>query len=125
MDRGIERQAKGDLDGAIEDFTKTISLKPQPLILAAAYNNRANALISKHDLAGAISDYGKAIEVLPGDPENYYNRGVLFLNQSDYDQAIADFSKAIELAPGLTLAYNNRANARKAKVTSKEPGRLQ
>jgi tetratricopeptide (TPR) repeat protein len=65
MDRGIERQAKGDLDGAIEDFTMTISLKPQALVLAAAYNNRANALTSKNDLAGAIAITAKQSRSFP------------------------------------------------------------
>src|SRR2546423_10874718 len=77
MDRGLARQSKGDLDGAIEDFTKVISMKPLALVLAAAYNNRANARLSKNDIDGAIADYTSAIGVLPGDPENYYNRGAL------------------------------------------------
>src|SRR5215831_10042353 len=98
MDRGIERQNKGDLDGAIEDFSKVISMRPQAMVLAAAFNNRANARFGKNDIEGALADYSKAIEVLPSDPENYYNRGVLYLNKADYDHAIADFSKAIELA---------------------------
>src|ERR1041384_660867 len=97
MDRGLERQTKGDIEGAIEDFSKVISMKPQALILAAAYNNRANARASKNDLAGAIADYSSAIEVLPSHPENYYNRGSLLLGKGDYDRAIADFSKAIEI----------------------------
>src|SRR5438067_653383 len=86
MDRGIERQNKGDIDGAIEDFTKVIAMKPQALVLAAAYNNRANARVSKNDVDGAIGDYTSAIEVLPTDPENYYNRGVIFLGKGDNDR---------------------------------------
>ena len=50
IDRGIERQNKGDLDGAIEDFSKAISLRPQTMVLAAAYNNRANARVGKNDV---------------------------------------------------------------------------
>ena len=55
MDRGLERQSKGDLDGAIDDFTKVISMKPLALVLAVAYNNRANARLSKNDIDGAIA----------------------------------------------------------------------
>ena len=69
MDRGLERQSKGDIEGAIEDFSKVISMKPQALILAAAYNNRANARASKNDVDGAVSDYSSAIQVLPSDAE--------------------------------------------------------
>src|SRR5690242_7067332 len=75
--RGVTRRSQGDIEGAIEDFTKAISLKGIPMILAAAYNNRANALLSKNDVEGALADYTKAIELQPTDYENYYNRGVV------------------------------------------------
>jgi tetratricopeptide (TPR) repeat protein len=41
--RGIARETRGDSDGAIEDFTKAIELKPE---YGAAYYSRA-ALYSK------------------------------------------------------------------------------
>ena len=63
--RGLERQAKGDLDGAIDDYTKAIELKAKANILATVYNNRANARMAKNDLDGAIADYGKASELEP------------------------------------------------------------
>ena len=71
MDRGLERQSKGDLEGAIEDFSKVISMKPLALMLAAAYNNRANARTSKNDIDGAIN----WLENLPSDgPEALVDR---------------------------------------------------
>src|ERR1700682_2263070 len=63
--RGLERQGKGDIEGAIDDYTKAIALKARPNTIAIAYNNRANARMSKSDLEGAISDYSKAIEIQP------------------------------------------------------------
>ena len=109
--RGVSRRSQGDVEGAIEDFTKAISLKGLPIIIAAAYNNRANALLSKNDVEGALADYTKAIELAPTDHENYYNRGVVLLNKNSLDLAIADFTKVIELQPQFSLAYNNRGNA--------------
>ena len=44
--RALERQSQGDFDGAIEDYTKAIQLKPKALDLAAVYYNRANARLS-------------------------------------------------------------------------------
>src|SRR4051794_36372602 len=41
--RGLDRQNSGDLDGAIADYTKALSLKAKPAIQATIYNNRANA----------------------------------------------------------------------------------
>jgi tetratricopeptide (TPR) repeat protein len=113
--RGLEKQSHGDLDGAIEDYTKAVSLKAKPIITATAYNNRANARLSKNDFAGAIADYGKAIELQPDNYENYYNRGVALMDNNVLDIAIADFTKAIELAPSFALGYNNRGNAFSAK----------
>ena len=45
--RGLEKQGKGDLDGAIEDYTAALALKgAKASTLAIAYNNRANARMS-------------------------------------------------------------------------------
>src|SRR5437016_13269374 len=68
--RGLERQGKGDLDGAIHDYTKALGLKAKPSTIATVYNNRANARMNKTDLEGAIADYTKDIEA---QPDNYGN----------------------------------------------------
>src|SRR5215510_9686855 len=74
--RGLDRQNSGDLDGAIADYTKALSLKAKPVTLATIYNNRANAFMGKNDLAAAIADYGSAIQLQPSNYENYFNRGI-------------------------------------------------
>src|SRR5258706_15549321 len=83
--RGLERQGKGDLDGAIDDYTKALGLKAKLSTIATAYNNRANARMNKNDLEGAVADYTKAIEIQPNDYENYYNRGVARSAKGDND----------------------------------------
>ena len=77
--RGLNRQNSGDLDGAIADYTKALSLKAKAAIQATVYNNRANAYMAKNDLAAAITDYGNAIELQPSEFENYFNRGIALL----------------------------------------------
>src|SRR6266849_8207628 len=113
--RGLERQGKGDIEGAIDDYTKAVALKARPSTIATAYNNRANARMSKNDLEGAISDYSKAIEIQPGEYENFYNRGVARLAKGDNDGAIADFSRALEISPRFPLAYNRSEERRVGK----------
>jgi len=54
FDRGVARFDKGDLDGAIADWTQAIRLNPQ---LAEAYTNRGLARAHKGDLDGAIADF--------------------------------------------------------------------
>lgn len=58
--RGLARQAEGDHDGAIEDFTKAIELNPN---LAQAYASRGVSKEAKGDGAGAKSDYSKSIQI--------------------------------------------------------------
>ena len=63
---------KGDLDGAITDYSKAIEIFPQ---LTGAYYGRGSALRDKGDLDGAIADYSKAIEIKPIFTDAYYARG--------------------------------------------------
>src|SRR6266545_3627431 len=97
--RGLAREAKGDLDGAIADFNRAIELDPK---LAISYHNRGLAQKAKGDQDGAIP--------------NYNNRGITKEGKGDHDGAIADYSRAIELDPKLaifcvdgTIADYNRA----------------
>src|SRR6516165_6350133 len=54
--RGNDLAAKGDLDGAIVDFTAAIAFDPD---LAIAYCNRGRAHQMKGDLDNAIVDYNR------------------------------------------------------------------
>ena len=109
---GFAKQMKGDLDGAIVDFSKAIELDPK---LAVAYHNRGTAKRIMGDLDGAIADSSKAIELDPQDAFAYYDRGVTKQAKGDLDGAIADCSKAIELEPSNASAYFHRGMAKKAK----------
>src|ERR1017187_4010260 len=109
---GVAKQAKGDLDGAIADFTKAIELRPD---LAISFEYRGKAKQAKGDLDGAIADFTKAIELKPDDAVAYSNRGFAKQAKSDLDGAIADNTKAIELRPDLAISYKYRGEARYAK----------
>jgi lipoprotein NlpI len=100
------------LDGAIEDFTKAIQLKPG---YAAAYYNRGTLEQLKGEVGCAIMDYTKAIELEPDLAVAYSNRGTAKQSKGDFDGATADFTKAIELKPDYADAYCNRGFANQAK----------
>src|SRR5947209_14999987 len=95
-DRGIARKAKGDLDGAIADYDRAISLNPT---YALAYYNRGIARGDKGDLNGAIADYTKAVELNPDYVSAYYNRGNVRRERGELDEAVADYTKASALNP--------------------------
>ncbi len=63
---------KGDLDGALKDYTEAIRLKPD---LAEAYNNRGVARAAKGDPDGALKDCTEAIRLKPDYAGAYNNRG--------------------------------------------------
>lgn len=111
-DSGVEKQAKGDLDGAIADFAKVIELAPKE---ADAYFNRGTAETGKSDWDGAIADFDIAVQLKPEYADAYGWRGVVKEAKGDLDGALADYNKAIELNPGLAKAYDHRGKVKQAK----------
>ena len=106
--RGLAKSDKGDLDGAIADYTRAIELDPK---YASAYHNRGIAKSDKGDLDGAIADYSGAIELDPKFSAPYQGRGKARRIKGDLDGAIVDYNRAIELDPKNVYAYTSRGTA--------------
>jgi tetratricopeptide (TPR) repeat protein len=70
--RGIARQVKGDIEGALRDYNEAIRVKRD---YAAAFNNRGLAWRAKGDIKGALRDYSAAIRLKPDDADAFNNRG--------------------------------------------------
>ena len=62
-DRGVAKWRLKQLDGAIQDFTKSVSLNPD---YAPAYNNRGAAYMDMDRIDEAYRDFDKAIALSPG-----------------------------------------------------------
>jgi tetratricopeptide (TPR) repeat protein len=103
--RGNARQAKGDLDGALQDFNEAIRLKPNE---ALPFNNRGIARKVKGDLDGALADYDQAIRLKPNEALPFNNRGTARKVKGDLDGALADYDQAIRLKPDYANAFYNR-----------------
>jgi len=110
--RGVARQKKGDLDGALADYSRAIELNAQD---ATAYNDRGLAKVAKGDLDGALADYDRALEISPRNFEIRTNRGVVRQRKGDLDGALADYNGAIKLWRKYAPAYSNRARVLMAK----------
>lgn len=106
--RGRARERIGQLDGAIEDYSRAISLQPD---YAGAYVNRGAVRFRKDLLDEAAADLDRAIALDPSLPEAYVNRALTFTAMRRYDLAIADYSSAISLQPGSAETYNRRGLA--------------
>jgi len=92
--RAVAKQALGDFEGAITDFSKAIKIDPT---IAGFYSNRGVAKKSLKDYQGALKDYSKAIKI---DPKSFVFlslRGSLKMELKDYKGAISDYSKSINL----------------------------
>ena len=97
---GEAKSDKGDLDGAIADYTLAIQLNPK---FARAYHIRGNAKFRKGDLDGAIADLSQAIQLGPKDAEAYSLRGAAKQSKGDLDGAIADRNQARQLDPNVKI----------------------
>jgi tetratricopeptide (TPR) repeat protein len=125
--RGLIKKQKGDLEGAIADFSRAIELDPK---YSQAYSARGSAKLWKNDpemakvnyqryakskegdLDGAIADFNRAVELDSKNVNAYLGRGIARRQKGDLEGAIADNDRAIELDPKNDSAYNNRANIR-------------
>jgi len=103
--RGVERQNKGDMDGALADYTKAIELDPKN---SFAYNNRGNIKQDKGKPKEAIVDYQNAIAINPGHASAHFNLAHAYQGRKDYEGAIYQYTKAIEAKPDYAMAYANR-----------------
>ena len=98
----------GQLDMAIEAYSKSIDLKPH---VASYYNNRGIVYRKKGEVELAIRDCNKAIQLKSDFANAYISRGISYRIKGDYDQAITDYTKAIEFKPDSADAYYNRSKA--------------
>jgi len=87
-------QAKGDLDRAIEDFSRAVLISSD---FADAYFNRGRVFQRKGDLDASVSDLNRAAEIHPADPLNYLRCGFVRLRQGRDAEAHKDFEKSLSL----------------------------
>ena len=101
FNRGILKYDRGDLYGAIADYTKAIEINPND---ADAFFNRALAKEDLRDYYGAIADYTKSIEINP-EVDVYINRSLLKEKMGDLYGACFDAKKAVKLGD---RSYDNK-----------------
>lgn len=96
LSRGLAYSGKGELDKALADMNKAISLQSDN---AFAYPNRASVYEKQDEVDKAIADYAKAIKLNPKFPFPYRGRGLLLLKKGKDAEAEADFAKYLQLNP--------------------------
>ena len=112
VEKGIIHFARGDVDGAISEFSAAIRINPKDYL---AYYHRAKAYEYQEQPRNAVDDYGM---VVGAGPQYFlfgyacYYRGLLCLQLRRFDEALIDYNLIID-QPGLPKtirahAYNNR-----------------
>lgn len=89
-------------DLAIEDYRKSLALKPT----AETHFNLGNALYQKGDLAGAAEHFESAIKLRPVDPVAHASLGLVFARQGRRNDAIAEVETAIQQKPDFAQAQD-------------------
>ena len=105
---GASYKGLGELEKAVEAYTKAISLKPD---YAQAYNNLGNALTDQGNLKEAIEAYNKALSINPDYAEAYNNIGNVLQTLGALEKAIEAYNKALSIRPDYTKASRNMADA--------------
>jgi len=106
--RGNVKSKKGDLQGALHDYNKTLEYNPKYvtcLIMRGDVRNKLN------DYKGALQDMNLAISLDSTIAEAYNNRGMANYGLGNIKSSILDYNKAILLNPGFAMIYNNRGSA--------------
>ncbi len=113
FDRGIDCYEKGDLSGAIINWSLTLAINPKN---PDAYYSRA---IVKHELytwKSALTDYNRALEIAPDFISALINRGTLKDENGDFKGAIDDYNTALIIEKidleNKKMAYYNRGNSK-------------
>lgn len=108
--RGKAHKDLKEFDKAIDDFNKTIELKPKFEMLVWEY--RDQCYLHKGMYQEAISDLSKHIDRGFADSifdcDVWIARGLAYEREGKYEKAIADYSKAIEICSGHSYAYYRR-----------------
>jgi tetratricopeptide (TPR) repeat protein len=112
--RAGTKAATGDIQGAIDDYTKAISLDPKNDKRANEYFyvSRAELEEKKGDTIGANSDFDEAIALDPTKPDSFWKCGQARTKQGDLARAIDDLNKAISLDSKKAPYYAARAAAK-------------
>lgn len=91
-------------DQAADYADKTLALKPETGVAAAAHFVLGNVAVSHKDFAGAAREFGEAAHLMPKNAMAHYNYGLALAQEKKYAAAQKELETAIHLNPNNTSA---------------------
>ncbi len=101
--RGYAYIDLNNLDAAIADYTKAISLKSD----GRYYSSRGISYLKQNKYDEAIVDLNKALELEPGDAISLENRAAAYGSKGMYERAIPDYESAVDFGGDTSSLWNN------------------
>jgi tetratricopeptide (TPR) repeat protein len=108
-DRGAYRRFRGDLDGAVADFSKTLELDPN---FGMSYLNRGIALYDQGQYEGAEPDFSKALEMKVQPTLALRMRGLSRIGRGQITAGVADLDELLKQVPTYATGFEDRALAK-------------
>ncbi len=106
--RAVEHGDLGQMDPAVEDFTRAIEANPE---IWDAYKFRGSIYAQRRDFARAVPDLQKYLEHDPNDAVSWFNMGMIQIEQSRPAEAAAAFTNSLKVRPNAIMVLENRARA--------------
>lgn len=113
--RAALRNAVGDVEGAIADYTAAMQSSRQEI--PALYGIRSALYLGKRDYQSALNDSDRLLQLQPHSEIGYANRAAARMFLGDIQGAIADCDTGLDeksqhnSPSGKALLYNNRGTA--------------
>jgi len=106
--RAVEHGDLGQMDLAVEDFTRAIEANPE---IWDAYKFRGSIYAQRRDFARAVLDLQKYLEHDPNDAVSWFNMGMIQLEQNSPAEAATAFTNSLKVRPNAIMVLENRARA--------------
>ena len=107
--QGSLKVQKGDVPGAIANFTQALGLNPN---IPQAYLGLGIATAKQGNKQQAIYNYDRALQLNPNLAEAYFGRGQVYYELGNKQKAIGNYEQAIRVNPNYGLAYLERGAIR-------------
>jgi rhomboid protease GluP len=105
---GVRLLDEGNPDGAIAEFQKSLSQRPD---FAAAHEALARAYTTEHDFENASAEMKRTIALNPRSEEAYYRLGLIYLEQKLPAKAQDAFAQLLKIDPSSSDGHAGLADA--------------